>query len=335
MKTDTAKQIVKTRSLGQTGIRVSELGFGTWGLSGTSYGPVDDDESVAALQKAVDLGITFFDTADLYGDGHSEEIVGRTLRPHRDKVAIATKGGSLPHTGFYMPQDFSPAYLRSALEKSLQRLNTEYVDLYQLHSPAIDGLNWDQIFSCLQDFRDEGKIKAFGVSVRGPKDAVWLVQNYPVQVIQANFNLIDHRVIETGLLELARSKSVGIIARTPLCFGFLSGTVDENTEFAESDHRKLWPKEQIRRWVQAVNLFQPIYESKNQTAVDLALRFCLSFDAISTVIPGMITTTEVEDNVNSALLGSLDQSDLESIFDIYARTQFYDPGVKAAALKGT
>lgn len=327
--------MTKKRPLGDTGITVSEIGFGTWGLSGTSYGPVDDDESRAALSRALDLGINFFDTADLYGDGHSETIVGEVLKPHRDKVVIATKGGSLPHTGFYMPQDFSPSYLKSALDKSLQRLGTDYVDLYQLHSPAIDAVDWDPIIECLNSLKNDGTIKAYGVSVRGPKDALWLLERYPIQVIQANFNLIDHRVIESGLLDVVRTKSVGLIARTPLCFGFLSGNINENTEFAEGDHRKLWPKEQIKRWVQGVRLFQPIYESKQQTAVDLALRFCLSFQEVSTVIPGMMTPAEVESNVRSASFGELDASDLESIIRIYAATEFYDPGVKTAALKNS
>lgn len=136
---------MRYRRLGRSGLLVSEVGFGTWGLGGTSYGPVDDEESRRALELAFDRGVTFYDTSDLYGDGHSEEVLGQVFADRRGQVQIATKVGTLPHSGFYMPQDFSAARIVAGVEASLRRLRTDYLDLYQLHSPQMALSNWDEI----------------------------------------------------------------------------------------------------------------------------------------------------------------------------------------------
>src|ERR1700741_5386435 len=170
---------MRYRTLGSTGIRISEIGFGTWGLGGAAqgavaYGATQDEQSIRALRAAYDRGVNFFDTADFYGFGHSEKVLGEALRGVRDKVVIATKGGLLDATG---AQDFSPAHLRSALDASLQRLGTDYVDLLQLHSPPIDLLvRQSEAIECLQALQREGKVRAFGVSVRSPDDGVLAVE---------------------------------------------------------------------------------------------------------------------------------------------------------------
>src|SRR4051812_21278812 len=163
---------MRYRSLGSTGLRVSEIGFGTWGLGGAAngamaYGPTSDAESLRALQAALDQGINFFDTADLYGYGHSEQLLGKAFAGVRDRVVIASKGGMVDGSG---KQDFRPAYLRAALERSLARLGTDYVDLYQLHSPPADLLVRDgSIVAELQKLKGEGKIRAYGLSARSPR----------------------------------------------------------------------------------------------------------------------------------------------------------------------
>ncbi|MCE7913035.1 MAG: aldo/keto reductase, partial [Candidatus Brocadia sp.] len=180
---------MKYRKLGNTGIEVSEIGFGTWGLGGNSYGPVDDNVSKTALRFAFDSGITFYDTSDLYGNGHSEEVLGDALHDVRDKIIISTKVGLLPHTGFGMPCDFSPAYIRQELDVSLRRLRSDYVDIYLLHSPTIEMLREDrEIVATLQILKEAGKIHAYGISVRSPDDGLVAIQEFGINVVQVNFN---------------------------------------------------------------------------------------------------------------------------------------------------
>ena len=320
---------MRYRNLGSTGISVSEIGFGTWGLGGDSYGPINDSVSQNALRLALDSGVTFYDTSDLYGNGHSEEILGATFHDLRQQIVIATKVGSLPHTGFYMPQDFSEKYIREAVTLSLRRLKTEYIDLYQLHSPPLDLPNWEEIVFVLQSLQREGQIRVFGISARSPADAKTAIERFGFDVVQVNFNLIDHRAIESGLFELCRRKNVGVIARTPLGFGYLTGRMTGDEELRERDHRANWPKEQLRRWAKTPGLFAPLKEGKSRTMVQLALQFCLSDDSVSTVIPGMMTCDEVRENVTVAKLPPLSQQELGEIRDIYQHHIFYDPTAKS------
>ncbi len=318
---------MRYRTLGITELQVSEIGFGTWGLGGTSYGPVDDRESVRALKRAHELGINFYDTADLYGNGHSEVILRQALGSIRSKIYIATKGGTLPHSGFHMPQDFSPSYMRKALEASLSRLATDYVDLYQLHSPKLEDLT-QELLETLETFRREGKVRHYGISVRSPKDGLAAMNKFQFSTVQANLNLIDHRAIECGLLDLCAKKNIGMIARTPLCFGFLTGGLSSQTTFADGDHRKLWPKAQQNRWANAVALFEQLYQARGETPALFALRFCLSQKAVSSVIPGMMNVREVEENAQAASLEPLTPHELEGVREIYAAHEFYDPSSK-------
>lgn len=316
---------MKHRKLGNTGIEVSEIGFGAWGIGGDSYGPVDDDVSRKALRLAFDLGVTLYDTSDIYGSGHSEELIGETLKDVRGKIVIATKVGTLPHFGFDMPQDFSPQHIRKALEESLRRLQTDYIDLYQLHSPVIEILSQnDDIIPTLESFQKEGKIGAFGISVRSPNDGLTTIGKFGFKVVQVNFNMIDHRPLENGLFDLAKKDKVGLIARTPLCFGFLSGRYLAGARFDSHDHRSNWPPGQIERWSKAPQLFSFLLNgNKGQTYAQLALRFCLSYPAVATTIPGMMTTEEVRENVSASELGPLAKAELLNISEVYKSNTFF------------
>ena len=317
---------MKYRELGKTGITVSEIGFGTWGLGGDSYGPVDGKEAVQALELAFDKGVNFFDTSDLYGNGKSEELLGKTFKKVRDKIFIATKGGTLPHTGFYMPQDFSEDHLRQALENSLKRLQNDYVDLYQLHSPTLECLENGNVIHALEKFKGEGKIREFGVSVRSPDDGLIAIEKYGFPVLQVNFNMIDQRALDNGLFDMAKENKVGIIVRTPLVFGYLTGRLNWKKDFKGQDHRANWPEEQLKRWANAPDQFYFLYADK--TPVQAALRFCLDFDAISTIIPGMMTKEHVIENVKSSDLLPLSQDKQSRIKDIYNNNSFYDNKAK-------
>jgi aryl-alcohol dehydrogenase-like predicted oxidoreductase len=309
------------RKLGNTGIEVSEIGFGAWGIGGDSYGKVNDEVSIKALKKAYESGINFYDTSDIYGSGHSEELIGKVFKGKRDKIVIATKGGTLPHFNLPMPQDFSPKHLRIALEESLKRLKTDYVDLYQLHSPPIDEIVYSDVKYVLESFRKEGMIRAIGVSVKSPYDILVAIKEVGAEVIQANFNMIDHRILENDLLYKMKSWGIGFIARTPLCFGFLTGALSANTKFESNDHRGNWDKKQIKIWADAPKAFD-FLKIKGQTYAQLALRFCLSYP-IATVIPGMMSPEEVGENIKASEFGGLDGMRLRTISDIYKDNEFY------------
>lgn len=314
------------RPLGKTGIKVSEIGFGTWGIGGDqggakAYGPADDRVSELALNRALDLGINFYDTADFYGFGHSETLLGRVFKGKRARVIIAGKVGFLDLAAH---QDFSADHLRKSLEGSLKRLGADYLDLYQLHSPPLELLKRDpKPLETIQQLKQAGLIKACGVSLRSPDDGLELLRLNAVDCIQVNFNLVDQRARLNGLFDLCVARGVGVIVRTPLCFGFLTGQYADKNTLAESDHRRLWPPEQIKLWHDAARLFAHFMEKEQQTSAQLALRFCLSFQAVATVIPGMLTVAQVEENAAASDRGVLPPQELAEIQDIYKERDFF------------
>jgi len=318
---------MRYRKLGRTGLTVSEIGFGCWGLGGDSYGPTDDYVSIRSLRLAFELGVNFFDTADTYGNGHSEEVIGKALSDVRGQIILATKGGTLPHFGFEMPQDFSPEHLREAVEASLKRLKTDYIDLYQLHSPPsdllIDKQRMEEIVELIIKVKEEGKILHFGISLRTPQDGLIVVRDLGFGVVQVNFNLIDQRSIENGLFHYCERTEVGVIARTPFAFGFLSGCYSRGEKFYPPDHRSNWPQKQIDLWAQAPEFFAPLNINKNRSIAQLSLAFCLALEAVSTVIPGMMTEEEVKCNTAIADLAPLTAEELAEIKKIYTQNIFY------------
>jgi aryl-alcohol dehydrogenase-like predicted oxidoreductase len=316
---------VKSRLLGQTGLLVSEIGFGTWGLGGNvggsiAYGPADDRESLRALQAALDRGVTFYDTSDFYGYGHSERLLGEAFAKQRDRVVIATKAGFVDASG---AQDFTPAHIRSALDGSLQRLCSDYVDLLQLHNPPMDALEKNpEIIGVLKTLRSEGKIRAWGISLRSPEDGLAAVGRFDSPAIQVNFNLVDQRARQNGLLDLCAKRNAGCIIRTPLCFGFLAAEVAAEANLDPSDHRRRWSPEQRQRWTAAGEAFRTAAVGNgHQTEAQIALRFCLSYPAVSTTIPGMLTVAHVEDNAAASDAGPLSadvRQHMEQLYEEHA-----------------
>ncbi len=317
---------MKFRNLGDTGLRVSEIGFGTWGLGGdnngaVAYGPTSDEASRTALRVAFDVGVNFFDTSDLYGFGHSEELLGEVFTACRDRVIIASKGGFVDA----VKQDFTVGHLRSALENSLRRLRTDYVDLYQLHSPAIATLReHPEILALMDELRAAGKIRAWGFSARSPEEARQGIEEFQVPCVQFNFNLTDQRAVTNGLLDLCRQQHVGVIVRTPLCFGFLTGKYDSDSTFAATDHRNRWSAEQRQRWQEANDVFQFLFAANpSDTPAQLALRFCLSFPAVSTAVPGMLTDAHVRENTAAGDRGPLPTEQLQRAVQVGTATEFF------------
>ncbi len=320
---------MRNRKLGRTGLVVSEIGYGTWGIggfvAGASYGETDDAVSRAALRRALERGVTFFDTADAYGDGRAETLLGECFGAGSgvaaSAVVVATKAG---HPRFGAPQDFTPANLARSVEGSLRRLRRDRVELLQLHSPPLDLLRArPEILGALDEMKRAGKIGAWGLSTKTPAEAAVAIREFAAACVQANFNLADQRALEDGLLELALSTDTGLIARTPLAFGFLSGRLSADAEFPEGDHRRNWSKERIAQWASASRtLAGDIAARDGQSLAQVALRFCLSHPGVSTTIPGMLTPAEVDENAAVSALAPMPAADIAKIRALYAGSVF-------------
>jgi len=317
---------VRHRQLGRTDLRISEIGFGAWGIGGrtagnTSYGDTDDPTSLRALQRAVDVGINFFDTSSAYGNGHSEELLGAVFKAKRPQVVIATKAG---YNSWDRPPDFSANAVVASVEASLRRLRSEYIDILQLHNPPCQALQSDDLRVALERLLSSGKVRVWGVSAKSPAEAAQALASFDVAVVQANFNMMDVRAVSTGLFDEVLNRGAGFIARTPLCFGFLSGTIDRQTRFPPGDHRLGWPRAQLDNWIDgARELLQAAGSSPGAEGARSALRFCLSFDAVSTVIPGILRPEEAEQNALASDAGPLEASAVEQVLAINSRRQFF------------
>ncbi len=316
---------MKYRPLGTTGLFVSEIGFGAWGIGGrttgtTSYGDTDDRTSVAALDRALDVGINFFDTSSAYGNGHSEELIGQAFASKRSRAIIATKAG---YDAWDKPPDFSPEAVVASAEASLRRLRTDYIDLFQLHNPPRDALHAPALREALDRLRAAGKIRAWGVSAKSPIEAIEALKMFDVAVVQANFNMMDVRALD-GLLGEVESARAGFIGRTPLCFGFLSGSLSRQTEFPPGDHRRGWSRAQLDNWIEgAADLLAAVKANPGRQGVQSALRFCLAFPAISSVIPGILTAAEAEENARASDAGPLEEEAVATVLAINSRRKFF------------
>lgn len=317
--------MMKYRMLGNTGLLVSEIGFGSWGIGGAqkgavAYGPTNDQESLRALHYAYDQGITFYDTADFYGFGHSERLLGKAFKSIRQQVIIASKGGMISASG---QGNYNPEYLRRALELTLARLQTDYIDLYQLHGPALNELDhYDDILKFFETFQKEGKIRAYGISVRSPQDGIAVIQKFHCPCIQINFSLMDQRALDHGLFPLCVERQVGVIARTPLCFGYLTSEYTGGETFPASDHRSRWNRANVEKWVLTNKRFISLIPQNGRwSSAQFALQYCLSFDSISTAIPGMLSERHVAENGMASECDPIPPDVLAEIRKIYEQNR--------------
>src|SRR5262245_50540174 len=222
------------RELGRTGWKVSTISFGAWAIGG-SWGTVDDHDSLAALNRAIDLGVNFIDTADVYGDGRSERLVAEIRRSRREEIHVATKAGRRldPHTS----EGYNRENIIAFVDRSLKNLATETIDLLQLHCPPNDVYYRPDVFDVLDDLVAAGKLRYYGVSVKSPEEGLKAMDYPNVQSVQIIFNMLRHRPAELFFAEAKRRK-VGILARVPLASGLLSGRMRRDTQFEASDHRQ-------------------------------------------------------------------------------------------------
>jgi aryl-alcohol dehydrogenase-like predicted oxidoreductase len=284
------------RTLGRTGLRVSDVGFGAMTIGGEIFGATDDQESLRALHRALDLGMNFIDTADAYGRGHSEELLAQVLKTRRDEVILATKGGN-QFTVRQGLRNFDPDYITSALENSLKRLQIETIDLYQLHNPSPEVMRKGEIFERLDRHKREGKIRYYGVSLEKAADGVVAIETGKPDTLQVVYNIL-HQDPEEQLFPLAQKENIGIIARVPLERGVLSGRFKETSEFYQKDWRTgVFSEDGLRQVRAAVAKLDFLVKGDVPNLAQAALRFVLSHPAVSSVIPGIRTVKQVEDNL--------------------------------------
>ncbi|HEY7269450.1 MAG TPA: aldo/keto reductase [Dehalococcoidia bacterium] len=285
---------MRYRRLGRTKLMTSEVGLGAWAIGG-GWGTVDDEVSVAAIRKAVDAGMSFVDTADVYGEGHSEELIGRALDGNaRHRVMIATKAGLKSPSG----TDFSPAHITEALEGSLTRLNSEWVDVFQIHNPTQAALEDAELWETLRRLKAEGKVRAYGASVQSPRDALKAIDNGDVDTIQVVFNVIDQEA--RTLFETARARGVAVVARVPLASGFLSGKYALDHKFERGDWRARLGEPRRRLMLRRAQALDPVVVALGSTRAQAALAFVLSYPDVAVTIPGAKTPEQAEENAAAA-----------------------------------
>jgi aryl-alcohol dehydrogenase-like predicted oxidoreductase len=310
---------MKKRPLGKTGFSVSEIGFGGWGIGGdefgNSYGPTDDTQSIAALHRALDLGVNLIDTSDIYGHGHSEALIGRVLKERSGpRPVVVTKGG----INFYRPDspiesDWTPYGIAHAVQRSLERLGTECLDVFLLMNPPVELLDRWKTWETLDALKKAGKIAHYGVSLADHADGVWLLrQNYPVSVLEVPYSLFfQGAAIE--LLPLARKRKVGILAREPLANGFLTEKYGPSPNFPHGDMRRDLPTGYSEAMHEVSERLNFLADDTGRTKAQAALRFVLDQQGISSVVVGIKTVEQVEENLKSVRVPEITTQEHEQI----------------------
>jgi aryl-alcohol dehydrogenase-like predicted oxidoreductase len=319
------------RTLGSTGIKISEIGFGAWAIGGATdaqgipvgWGNATDEESLAALRRARDLGVTFFDTADLYGYGRSESLIGIVLSKVRDQVVIATKVGNVRTTSGQVIKDFSKRHIFYAIDGSLKRLRTDYVDIYQLHNPSPADLEGGSIQEAMEMLQALGKIRFWGISVTSPQEGILAIRNGWGYTLQVLYNILNQSAARE-LFPLAREKNFGIIARVPLASGLLTGKYRLQSTFSGDDVRQnfLTPR-RLAEALERIAEVKGIVGGEARSLGEAALRFVLAEEAVSTVIPGARNAHQVELNV-AAGEGALDPAIVARLRERLGDYNFYE-----------
>ncbi|MFC7400535.1 aldo/keto reductase [Chelatococcus sp. GCM10030263] len=316
---------MRARIFGRTGREVSEIGFGAWAI-GASWGEVDESDAIAALHAALDSGMTFIDTADVYGDGRSERLIARVVKERGGTPPfIASKAGRrLPQQSV---EGYSYDNLRGWIERSLQNLGVETLDLVQLHCPPTDLYYHPEVFGALDRLVAEGKIRNYGVSVERVEEALKAIEYPGVVSVQIIFNIFRQRPIET-FFEAAKRKNVAIIARVPLASGLLSGKFRKDTAFEDTDHRKFnrngeafdvgetFSGVPYEVGLAAVERIRPLIGG-DATMAQFALRWILMFDAVTVAIPGAKNAAQAQSNAQAAALPAIPQAVMDELKRIY------------------
>ncbi len=317
---------MKYRRLGETDINISEVGFGVWTVSTGWWGEVDDERSVRIMRQAHERGINYFDTADTYGSGKGETLLADAFGHMRESIVISTKIGYdfYNHTARRgqqeRPQDWSEEFIRFALEQSLRRLGTDYVDFLQLHNTKMDAIENDALFALMDEFKDEGKIRAYGVAL-GPKigwleEGVRAMRERDVSGVQMIHNILEQNP-GRSLIEAARETDTSLVVRVPHSSGMLEGKYDENTTFAKNDHRRHRPKEWLIDGLRKVEQLSFLTESGERTLGQAALKFILAAPEVASTLPNIYDEEQIEEFAAAPETPDLTEKELARIADLY------------------
>ena len=316
---------MKYRALGSTGLNLSTVSFGTWAIGG-SWGTVDEREAMQALNRALDLGVNFFDTADVYGDGRSERLLGKLRRSRSESFYIATKAGMRldPH----IAAGYTKKNLSTFIDHSLKNLGVDTIDLFQLHSPPTDVYYQPEVFGVLEDLVQSGKVRSCGVSVNRVEEGLKAMEYPVIQSVQLVYNIFRQRPADIFLAE-AKRRNIGVIARLPLSSGMLTGKINRDTHFESDDHRsynrtgdafdrgETFSGVDYDVALEAVGKLIPLV-TPNAPIAQWALRWVLMNEAVTCVIPGGRRPAQIEENVVSAELDPLTPEAMAAISEIYS-----------------
>ena len=329
---------MKFRNLGNTDIAVSEVGFGVWTVSTGWWGEVVDDRSVRLLRQAHERGINYFDTADTYGSGKGETLLADAFGHMRDEIVISTKIGYdfYNHTARRgqqeRPQDWSEDFLRFALEQSLKRLDTDYIDFLQLHNTKMDAAENDELFALMESFMDEGKIRSYGAAL-GPKigwrdEGIKMMRERDLAGLQMIYNILEQ---DPGrdLIEAARETGTSLVVRVPHSSGMLEGKYDENTTFGPNDHRRHRPKEWLTTGLKKVESLSFLTESGERTLGQAALKFILASPEVSSTLPNIYDEEQIEEFAVTSETPDLTEEELRRVAVLYENNF----GLEAAGVK--
>ena len=320
---------MRTRRFGDTDLEASEIGFGTWALGSTWWGDVSESSGERLLQQALELGVTFFETGDAYGQGANEELVGRVLAPHRDEIQLSTKfgyvldSGRQQHSEGERPQRWDGPFVREALEASLLRLQTDRIDLYQLHNPRSDAIDADDCFATLEELRSEGKIRHYGVAL-GPaigwrEEGLDAVARRNIASVQTVYNLLEQ---DPGrdLMAAAAEHGVGVMARVPTSSGLLDDNLTIETSFGPGDHRRHRPREWLVEGLQKIDRIRFLCgPGSGRTMAQAALRFILAQPQMAVVIPTITNEAELGEYAGAGDVPDLTADELARVDELYAR----------------
>jgi aryl-alcohol dehydrogenase-like predicted oxidoreductase len=322
------------RTFGRTGWKVSAIGFGAWGIGGDVWGPTDDKTSLATLHRAIDLGVNFFDTADVYGDGHSEQLIAEVRKARSEQIIVATKAGRrlVPHNA----SGYNRQNLTSFVERSLRNLQMETLDLLQLHSPPSEVYTMPEVFGILDDLVQQGKVRFYGVSVERVDEALKAITYPNVQSVQIIFNMFRLKPSEQ-FFKAAREQQIGILARVPLASGMLTGKFTSSTQFDPNDHRNFnrhgeafdqgetFSGVDYETGLKAVEELRTLVPD-GATMAQFALRWILMFPEVSSTIAGAKNQQQIKDNVQAASLQPLSDETMRrvrEVYDKYLRAQIH------------
>lgn len=335
---------MKYRKLGSTDLHLSAVGFGVWTVSTSWWGITDDQQGIDLLRQAYELGVTFFDTADTYGNGKGETILAEALGHVRDKIVIGTKFGydfynyGRERTGHKeLPQDFSPAFVRRALEESLRRLGTDYIDIYQLHNPRVPTVQSDELFDTLEELKRQGKVRhyaaALGPDIGWEEEGMAAMRRRRVPSLQIIYSILEQDPAR-AFFPVADECDTGLLARVPHASGMLDGTYKPGMVFEASDHRSHRKQEWLETSLRKVSQLEFLYgDGAGRTIGQAAIQFVLAQPTVTSVLPNILNESQLREFVAAPDTPPLTEDELSRIADLYDR-DFYLEGAAATPSQG-